>query len=119
MIVRAEGKPHRLETTARRKLRHEYVAVTPPEMLKLISDIENHLVKFKNLHADVMAAVATQPRYAAVNISFATASSASRRPASRIMHSRRDHLGRSLWLRSLSRNDPRTALPPLNARRDK
>jgi hypothetical protein len=61
MIVRAEGKPHRLETTAQRKLRHEYVAVTPPEMLKLISDIENHLVKFQNLHADVMAAVATQP----------------------------------------------------------
>jgi hypothetical protein len=30
-------------------------------MLKLISDIKNHLVKFQNLHADVMAAVATQP----------------------------------------------------------
>jgi hypothetical protein len=61
MIVRAEGKPHRLETTAPRKLRHEYVTVTPSEMQKLIYDIENHLVKFQNLQADVMAAVATQP----------------------------------------------------------
>jgi hypothetical protein len=30
-------------------------------MQKLISDIQNHLVKFQNLHADVMAAIATQP----------------------------------------------------------
>jgi hypothetical protein len=61
MIVTAEGKPHRLETTARRKLRHEYVAVTPPEMLKLIYDIENHPVKFQNLQADLMAAPPDTP----------------------------------------------------------
>jgi hypothetical protein len=37
-IITADGKPHRYEATARRKLRSEYIHVTREEMEKLVND---------------------------------------------------------------------------------
>ena len=44
---------HRFETTARRKLRHEEVAVSLNELNNLVRNIEKHHDKFKELTARI------------------------------------------------------------------
>jgi len=56
-VLTAGGLPYRLETTAKKKLRHGYVAVSAPEMQKLISDTERHITQFLVIHGRIKAAV--------------------------------------------------------------
>ena len=57
MVATGKGVSHRLETTARKKLRYGYVAVPNSEMLKLFLDITNHNMQFLELHEQIKAAV--------------------------------------------------------------
>jgi hypothetical protein len=51
------GPAIRLETTARRSLRHKFVEMTLAEMTKLIRDINAHVTRFFQLHQRILAAV--------------------------------------------------------------
>src|SRR5260221_12717725 len=49
----------RLETNARKKLRHQLVAMSKEDILKLANDITAHLNRFVDLHEKISAAVGT------------------------------------------------------------
>jgi hypothetical protein len=49
----------RLEATARRKLRFEFVEVTSSEIVSLMTSIRAHNTKFLDLHFRILAAVGT------------------------------------------------------------
>jgi hypothetical protein len=57
--------PHRLEATARRKLRFEFISVPTEDVQRLSFEITEHCVRFERLHdeilADVIALLETQP----------------------------------------------------------
>jgi len=57
--------PHRLEATARRKLRFEFISVSTEDVQRLSFEITEHCVRFERLHdeilADVIALLETQP----------------------------------------------------------
>jgi hypothetical protein len=55
-VILALGSPHRSETTARRKLRHQYVEVTLQEISKLVQDITAHHQRFRSLDDEIVQA---------------------------------------------------------------
>jgi hypothetical protein len=55
----AQSSPCRLETTARRKLRHQFVQVTKDEILSIINDIDSHAKRFLALHLKIINAIGT------------------------------------------------------------
>jgi hypothetical protein len=60
-LLLGQGGPFRVETTARRKLRNEYIPVSAAEMAKLSEDVLALIERFIDLDRQVRAAVETSP----------------------------------------------------------